>query len=103
MNKDNGLPYRNWLRLHTSHAEILHKNIYVQINKYCVPVCVKECNKAQFHRHGALMVTMSDGFKQLTQTFYHRPAQSLNMYVQNKPGSHILPLQYKNLAHLISI
>jgi len=47
-------------------------------------ICVKECDKAHFRRHGALMVTMSDGFKQLTRTFYHRPAQSLNMSVQNK-------------------
>ena len=29
-------------------------------------ICVKECNKAQFRRHGAFMVTTSEVFTQLT-------------------------------------
>ena len=38
MKIDSGLQLHN-LQLHNSHREILYKNIYVQINKYCVHMC----------------------------------------------------------------
>ena len=45
MNIHNSVPYRNWLQLHTSHGEILHKKIYVQINKYCIHMCQKSVTR----------------------------------------------------------